>query len=209
MNQLEGFRINEIKNLKKLRFSVYLFLVIINLGVITFFIYSFYSVYSERNIQENFIYYVGKTILEIQSILILPLGFLAIIIYRRFHRTINEINNLNEEYLKCYYDYVHCIKRFFTGIPPYLFTQKGLIIQNNLSQEIYPSNSIDRLKIKIVSRGHLPRNQIIIYQNNKKKTSLIFIGFETKRLEHIKTNVKKENPFVIIEEEVNTGWVGF
>lgn len=206
INELEEFRKDEIRNIKKLRAVAWLFLIISNLSIMAFFLYGFYSVYAERNIQESFIYYTGKTILAIQAILILPLGFLGIIFYRRFYYAIKEIANLNEEYLQCYYDYVHSIERAFTGIPPYLFTQNGLIIQNNFSQEIYPANSIDRLTIKIVSRGNLPRNHIIFYQNSKKKSSLTFIGFQTKRLEHIKKNVKKDNPFVIIEEGVDAGW---
>lgn len=206
MDNLETFRTKEIKNLKNLRIISYLILFTLNLSVILLFSYLFYSAYNERNIEENFILYVGPTILGIQCVIGIPLGLLAIIIYSRFHFAISEISNLNEEYLQRYREYVNSIERAFTGIPPYLFTKRGIIIQYNFSQYIYPPDTIDKLKIVIVHRGGLARNHIIFFQNNKKKGTLTFLGFQKKRLEFIKSNVEKENPCLIIEENIESNW---
>ncbi len=206
MNELEGFRELEIKNLTKLRFVCYMFLILLNLGIIIFFLYSFYSVYIERNIDVNFLPYIAPTIFPIQCILLVALGPLVFILHTRFQYAIKEIKGLNEEYLQRYYEYVNSIERAFTGIPPYIFTQKGMIVIKNFSHELYPPNSIEKLTISIIKRGGLARNSIKIYQQNKVKNTLTFIGFQTSRLEFIKKNVKLENPYVIIEEITNNTW---
>lgn len=200
MNDLEAFKQKEIKNLKKLRLVAWILLLTVDIGIILFFLYGFYGAYAERNIATNFIVYVMPTILGIQCILLLVLGSIGILIYTRFQFAIKAINSLNEEYLQLYREYVYSIDRAFAGIPPYLFTQRGMIVQSNFSHVLYPPNSIDKLTITIVSRGTMPRNTIKIYQNNKVKSSLTFIGFQTRRLAFLKTNVKRENPQVMIEE---------
>lgn len=206
MNALEVFKQKEIKNLKKLRLAAWMLLVLVDLGIVLFFLYGAYSVYSERNLDENFLAYVAPTVLGIQGILLLVLVPLGILIYTRFQSAFKEINGLNEEYLQRYRDYVFSIDRAFAGIPPYIFTQRGMVISSNFGHIVFPRNSIDKLTIKIVSRGTMPRNIIKIYQNNKVKSTMTFVGFQTRRLEFLKRNVRHENPYVVIEEMKENTW---
>lgn len=206
MDNLEVFRQKEIKSLKKFRLSAWMLLILVDLGIIFFFLYGFYSTYIERGIATSFIAYVMPTIFAIQCILTLAFGLVGLFIYYRFRYAIREINNLNEEYLNRYWKYVYSIDRAFAGIPPYIFTQRGMVVLSNFGQVLYPPNSIDKLTVTIVTSGGMPRNIIKIYQNNKVTSSLNFLGFQTRRLEFLKTNVRYENPRAVIEEMKRNTW---
>lgn len=156
-NSFEDFRQAEIKKLKQLRNTVYFALALLNCSILFFFIYSFYLVYTSRNIAEpSFILYILPTVLSIQAILLLAIGPLIYIAYNRFKAFIGILKSLDKEYMILYQIYISKIARIWAGIPPYIFTKNGFIILRTFGNKRIPYQQIIRISTKTIKLTSAP-----------------------------------------------------
>ncbi|MCL1668566.1 hypothetical protein M2T82_10880 [Elizabethkingia ursingii] len=139
----EDFRQTEIKKLKQLRNTVYIVLVVLNFSILFFFIYNFHVAYTSRNITKpSFTPYILPIVLSIQAILLLAIGPLIYITYKRFRSFIGILRSLDKEYIMLYQIYISKIARAWAGIPPYIFTKDGFIILRTFGNKIIPYQQI-------------------------------------------------------------------
>jgi len=197
---MNGFIAKEINNLKKLRLVAVGFLVLVNCSIIGFFVYLFYQAFSSREIKENFFTYIFPTIFYLQLVLALSFLPVIIIIYRRFKSIIKELTELNEEFVLHYQNYTRFVHRFFSTIPLYLISQKGLVVFMNFKTQLLPPNSINFIKIKRVNIGRFKRCTIYLYQYQTLKSKIIYHTSDPKETEYLKQNIHLINNNVRIED---------
>ncbi|OPB94580.1 hypothetical protein [Elizabethkingia ursingii] len=147
----EDFRQTEIKKLRQLRNTIYIALIILNCSILFFFIYNFYVAYNSRSITEShFLPYILPTVLSIQVVLLLAVGPLIYITYKRFRSFIGILRNLDKEYITLYQIYISKIARVWAGIPPYIFTKEGFIILRTFGNRIIPYQQIIGISTKTI-----------------------------------------------------------
>ncbi|AQX51351.1 hypothetical protein [Elizabethkingia anophelis] len=192
------FRQTEIKKLKQLRNTVYIALFAINCGILFFFTYNFYVAYNSRNITKAFfIPYILPTILSIQAILLLAIGPLIYITYKRFKIFMGILRNLDKEYMTLYEIYISKIARVWAGIPPYVFTKDGFIILRTFGNKIIPYQQIIRISsktIKIPGASFKYRLQI----STEKQGNFTFTFTQEIQSVFAIENIKLKNPDVWI-----------
>ncbi|GGG49212.1 hypothetical protein [Epilithonimonas arachidiradicis] len=185
---MNEFISKEIKNLKKLRLTAIGFLVLVNFAIIGCFVYLFYEVYVSRDIQENFISYIFPTVFYLQLVLALGFGPPIIIIHRRFRSVINELADLNDEFVIHYQNYIRLIQRLMTVIPLYLFSQKGLLVFMNFKTQLIHPNTINFIKIKRVNFGRFRRCSIYLYQDKTLISKITYHKSHPAEAEFLKQN---------------------
>ncbi|UQB69540.1 hypothetical protein [Epilithonimonas zeae] len=178
----------EIKNLKKLRLTAIGFLALINCVILGCFVYLFYQAYTSRDIQENFISYVFPTVLYLQLVLALCFVPLIVIIHRRFRSVMNELADLNDEFVIHYQNYIRFIQRLMTVIPLYLFSQKGLLVFMNFKTQLIPPNTINFIKIKRVNFGRFRKCSIYLYQDKTLISKITYHKSHPAEAEFLKQN---------------------
>ncbi|CAM3687989.1 hypothetical protein ELOC111193_16680 [Elizabethkingia occulta] len=147
----EDFRQTEIKKLKQFRNTIYIALIGLDCGILFFFIYNFHIAYTNRNITKpSFIPYILSTVLSIQAILLLAIGPLIYITYKRFKTFIVILRNLDKEYIILYQLYISKIVRVWAGIPPYLFVKDGFTILRTFGNKTIPYQQIIRISTKTI-----------------------------------------------------------
>lgn len=200
---MQDFKIIEINNLKKLRAISIGFLMLVNFAIVGFFVYGFYDVYRSRNLTENFIAYVFPTLVSIQLVLAVGFGPLIFIIFSRFSSVLNEIEDLNDEFTIHYQRHTNFIYRFFSVVPLYLISHKGLFIFRNFKTELLPPNSIEYVKIKNVNMGRFRRSFIDIYQNDGAKSRITYYTTYPREVEFFHDNIHLINDNVRVENHFN------
>lgn len=200
---MKDFKTKELKNLKKLRAICIGFIVVVNFIIIGFFLYGFYEVYKFRNLKENFITYVFPTVATIQLVLALAFGPVILIIFIRFASVLREIEELNDDFTFNYQRYTEFIYRFFSTVPFYLISQKGLFIFRNLKTELLPPNSIKYIKIKNINMGRFRRSLIDIYQNDGSKSRITYYTTYPRAAEFFHDNIHLINDNVRVENLFN------
>ena len=200
---MQDFKIKEISNLKKLRAISIGFLMLVNFAIVGFFVYGFYDVYRSRNLTENFIAYIFPTLVSIQLVLAVGFGPLIFIISKRFSRVLKEIEDLNEEFTIHYQRYTNFIYKFFSVVPLYLISQKGLFIFRNFKTELLPPNAIKYVKIKNVNMGRFRRSFIDIYQNDGSKSRITYYTTYPREAEFFHDNIHLINDNVRVENLFN------
>ena len=200
---MQDFKIKEISNLKKLRAISIGFLMLVNFAIVGFFVYGFYDVYRSRNLTENFIAYIFPTLVSIQLVLAVGFGPLIFIISKRFSRVLKEIEDLNDEFTIHYQRYTNFIYKFFSVVPLYLISQKGLFIFRNFKTELLPPNAIKYVKIKNVNMGRFRRSFIDIYQNDGSKSRITYYTTYPREAEFFHDNIHLINDHVRVENLFN------
>lgn len=200
---MQDFKIKEISNLKKLRAISIGFLMLVNFAIVGFFVYGFYDVYRSRNLTENFIAYIFPTLVSIQLVLAVGFGPLIFIISKRFSRVLKEIEVLNDEFTIHYQRYTNFIYKFFSVVPLYLISQKGLFIFRNFKTELLPPNAIKYVKIKNVNMGRFRRSLIDIYQNDGSKSRITYYTTYPREAEFFHDNIHLINDNVWVENQFN------
>ncbi|MNK82509.1 hypothetical protein D3C87_1022840 [compost metagenome] len=200
---MQEFKTKEISNLKKLRAISIGFLMLVNFAIVGFFVYGFYDVYRSRNLTENFITYVFPTLISIQLVLAIGFGPLIFIIFKRFSSVLNEIEDLNDEFTIHYQRYTNFIYKFFSVVPLYLISQKGLFIFRNFKTELLPPNAIKYVKIKNVNMGRFRRSFIDIYQNDGSKSRITYYTTYPREAEFFHDNIHLINDNVRVENLFN------
>ncbi|MCL1664577.1 hypothetical protein M2T78_09970 [Elizabethkingia ursingii] len=194
----EDFRQTEIKKLKQLKNTVYIALIVLNFGIIFFFIYNFHIVYTSRNTTKpSFIPYILPTVLSIQAILLLAIGPLIYITYKRFKTFMSILRNLDKEYMTLYQIYISKIARVWAGIPPYIFTKDGFIILRTFGNKIIPYQQIINTSsktIKIPGASFKYRLQI----STEKQGNFTFTFTQEIQSVFATENIKLKNPDVWI-----------
>jgi len=197
MNQ---FLAKEIKNLKKLKSITLGFLFLVNCSIIGCFIYLFYQAYTSREIEEDFLTYIFPAVFYLQLVLALSFSPVIIIIYRRFKSIINQLTELNEEFVLHYQNYTRFIHRIFSTIPLYLISQKGLVVLMNFKTQLLPPNSINYIKIKRINMGRFRRCTVYLYQDQTLKSKIIYHNSSPLGVEYLKQNIHLINNNVRIED---------
>lgn len=198
---MNEFIAKEIKNLKKLRLTAIGFLLLVNFAIIGTFVYLFYQAYSSKDIQENFITYIFPTVFYLQLVLGLSFLPIVIIIYKRFRSIINELIGLNEEFVIHYQNYTRFIHRLFTGIPLYLFSQKGLLVFMNFKTQLIPPDTINFIKIKRVDIGRFRRCTVYLYQDKTLISKITYHKSHPSEVDFLKQNTHLlNNVYVQIED---------
>ena len=200
---MQDFKIKEISNLKKLRAISIGFLMLVNFAIVGFFVYGFYDVYRSRNLTENFIAYIFPTLVSIQLVLAVGFGPLIFIISKSFSRVLKEIEDLNDEFTIHYQRYSNFIYKFFSVVPLYLISQKGLFIFRNFKTELLPPNAIKYVKIKNVNMGRFRRSFIDIYQNDGSKSRITYYTTYPREAEFFHDNIHLINDNVRVENLFN------
>jgi len=185
---MNEFITREIKNLKKLKLIAFAFLVLVNCVILGCFVYLFYKAYTSRNIQENFIRYVFPTVLYLQLVLALGFAPLIVVIHRRFRSVMNELADLNDEFVIHYQNYIRFIQRLMTVIPLYLFSQKGLLVFMNFKTQLIPPSTINFIKIKRVNFGRFRRCSIYLYQDKTLISKITYHKSHPAEAEFLKQN---------------------
>ena len=196
------FRNKEIKGLKKLRFFAIMFLVVVNVAILSFFLIAFYSVYKERNLTENFALYVLQTIAGIQMVLSVFFLPLYIILFKRFSWAIKEIKDLNSEYIALYKNYTTSVDRPFPNIPEFIISQKGLVIIKNFKCIILTEQNLSRISIKRIRLGVRMRKCIVKFYDHDDllTTTIVYYSLHPKKVEFLKNNIHLVHEYVIIED---------
>lgn len=188
---MDTFIKSEIKNLKKLRRFVTIALCCLNFAILLFFIYNFYETYSAKNLNENFLSYSGKTLIQLEMWILLPLCFIFLILNRRINFVIAQLRDLNGFFSELYQEYCECKPRFFSEIPKYIISQKGLIINNNWRQRTLLENDYDRINIRRINLGRFGRKCIVqIFQNNNKVTSIKYERLYPEEVDFLIENIR-------------------
>ena len=200
---IQDFKTKEISNLKKFRAISIGFLVIVNFAIVGFFVYGFNDVYRSRNLTENFIIYVFPTLVSIQLVLAIGFGPLIFIIFKRFSSVLKEIEDLNNEFTIHYQRYTNFIYKFFSVVPLYLISQKGLFIFRNFKTELLLPNAIKYVKIKNVNMGRFRRSFIDIYQNDSSKSRITYYTTYPREAEFFHDNIHLINDNVRVENLFN------
>ena len=200
---IQDFKTKEISNLKKFRAISIGFVMLVNFAIVGFFVYGFYDVYRSRNLTENFISYAFPTVASIQLVLAIGFGPLIFIIFKRFSSVLNEIEDLNDEFTIHYQRYTNFIYKFFSVVPLYLISQKGLFIFRNFKTELLPSNAIKYVKIKNVNMGRFRRSFIDIYQNDGSKSRITYYKTYPREVEFFHDNIHLINDNVRVENLFN------
>lgn len=196
---MQDFKTKEISNLKKLRAISIGFLLLINFSIVGFFVYGFYDVYSSRNLMGNFVTYIFPTVASLQLVLAFAFGPLIFIISKRFSSILKEIEDLNNEFTIHYQRYTNFIYKFFSVVPLYLISQKGLFIFRNFKTELLPPNSIKYVKIKNVNMGRFRRSFIDIYQNDGSKSIITYYKTYPREAEFFHDNIHLINDNARVE----------
>lgn len=207
MNQnnfnLQDFKTNEIKSVKKLKVFFISFLLLINIMIVGFFVYMFYDVYKSRHLTGNFITYIFPTVAYIQLILALVFAPLILIIDRRLSSFYREISDLNSDFISHFQRYAHFINRIFVTVPLYLISQKGLLIFRNFKTDLLLPDSIKSVTIKNVKMGRFRRCTIHISQKDGSKSKIIYHTYFPKEAEFFKDNIHLINNDVWVENHFN------
>lgn len=200
---MKDFKIKELYNLRKLRAIAIGFLTLVNFVIIGLFIYIFYDVYQSRNLTQNFITYVFPTVASIQFVLALIFVPLIIIIFRRFSSVVREIEDLNNIFTSHFQRYTQFIYRFFSTVPLYLISQKGLFIFRNFKTELLPPNSIKFVKIMNVNMGRFKRCYVDLYQKDGSKSRITYYTTYPRDAEFLHDNIYLINDNVQVENLFN------
>lgn len=200
---MKDFKTKELVKLKKLRAISIGFLLVVNFIIIGVFVYLFYSVYQSRKLTENFVNYIFPTVASIQLVLALAFGPLIIIIYRRFASVLKEIEDLNDAFTFHYQRYTEFVYRFFSTVPLYLISQKGLFIFRNFKTELIPPNSIKNVKIKNINMGRFRRSLIDMYLHDGSKSRITYYTTYPRAAEFFHDNIHLINDDVQIENQFN------
>lgn len=192
----------EIQNLRTLRKIVLSILLLINFGLLGFFIYSMYDAYQDRNLPLGFLSYSLPTILYIQLALALLFAALIWIIHRRFRFILFEMNDLKEEYAMLYQDYCNSVPRMFSTLPQYLFSQKGLLVFNNLKRVTILPKSIESISIRRMDMGRFGKKcDVQILESNSRTTKMSFASIYPEEVEFLKQHIRLVNTRIAIYEE--------
>ncbi|MCL7987080.1 hypothetical protein M8998_03890 [Sphingobacterium sp. lm-10] len=201
--QVRKFIEHEIRNLRILRNSALCMLLLVDLLLVSLFIYAIYSVYQHRELQVPFLAYSFPTVLSLQGILLLVFAPLMWVIYNRFQFILVEIKNLNEEFALLYKEYCQQIPRFFSTPPQYLISQKGLLVFKNFKRFVFRPHAIQRIAIRRVNWGRFgKRCQVRIYQEDKLITSISYATLYPEEVDFLKQHIVFINRAIVVEDEV-------
>ncbi|PUB34360.1 hypothetical protein C8J95_10224 [Elizabethkingia sp. YR214] len=197
----EDFRQTEIKKLKQLRNTIYIALVILNCSILFFFIYNFHAAYNSRSITEpHFIPYILTTILSIQAILLLAIGPLIYMTYKRFGSFMDILRSMDKEYIMLYQIYISKIARVWAGIPPYIFTKDGFIIFRTFRNKRIPYQQVTRISTKTIEIPGTP------FKYRLKIDTEVYASFTFTFTQEVQSvfateNIKLKNPDTWINRE--------
>gem|GEM_PF-1902682 len=190
---MKDFRTSEMKKLRQTRNVMIVFLLMVNLSVLSFFVYMFYSVYTERQISEpSFPAYILPTISYIQVILSLTIGPLIWIGYRRFRRFTDLLKALDQEHMALYESYIKRLMRIAgAGIAPYVFTADKLIVPGLLSDKEIPYNAIVTVKVSRIWSGNPFKYRVKVKLADGRKYYFSFIHGH--HLDFLISNLRSKN----------------
>lgn len=200
--EVRPFIEQECRNLRKLKHITLSILLLVDVLLLTFFIYVFYGAYQDRGLQMSFLAYSFKTIFIIQIILSLAFVPLMWMIHSRFQFILFEIKDLKDEYAVLYKEYCNYVPRFFAMLPQYLLSQKGLLVFKNRKRIIFKPDSIQKISIRRINLGRFGKKcNVYIYQNNNLATSLSYASLYPAEVEFLKQHIRLINRSITIEDE--------
>jgi hypothetical protein len=128
--------------------------MVLNFSILGFFCYNFYLVYVERKLVEvNFWSYIAPTILGLQGVLLVSLGPLVLLTYRRTSLFTTILHRLDPLSLQLYHRYIQSIARWYATIPPYIFQDNEIALPRLLSIKYIPYSEIEQVVFTRSKRG--------------------------------------------------------
>ncbi len=168
----------EIRNLAKLRWAFLAFLATFNFGIIGSLGYLAFGVYTARKLATPFWLHAGPTLLCLQLLLLVSLVPLVWLARRRFRVTIAQLNGLNDFFADLYQQYCACKPRLFSGIPTYIFSQHGLVLNANFKQTVLQASDFNR--IHKVTHAYWPNAcSVRFYQDQTVVATLRYLHYYT------------------------------
>lgn len=190
----------EIRNLKILRLLTIVFLLSIDLVTVSSLGYLAFQNYKNRAVSGSFWDFAGVPLLSIFMTLLLPILPLIWLIIRRFGKLFMQLEHLNDYYANLYQDYCHSIPRVFSGIPPYLFSQEGLIINGNLHQKILTKSDFDQIHILRIRHGIRGTVVLTFYQGEKRVARLAYNILDHPAVHFLLKHISLVHPTVTIRQ---------
>ncbi len=192
----------EIRNLAKLRLAFFTFLATFNFGIIGSLGYMAFGAYTARKLAIPFWLHAGPTLLYLQLLLLVPIVPLVWLARRRFRVTIAQLNGLNDFFANLYQKYCAYRPRLFSGIPAYIFSQHGLVMNASFRQTVLQANDFNR--IHTVTRAYWPNACTVrFYQDQTIVATLRYLHYYTpqaREVEFLLAHIALIHPSVTITQ---------
>ncbi len=150
---LNTFQQREIKGLKRLRNWVTGLFIAVPVGLLGYFTYLVYMNYIERGIHDKSFFEFGLPLSGISVLLLLVFLPVILFINYRVNRFIRLLHEIDKEHLLLYQQYTEAVPRLFASIPPYLFSEKGVLIPKLFSIKCVPYSVIMEISYKKFRSG--------------------------------------------------------
>lgn len=107
---------------------------------------------------------------------------------------------LTHDFAEVYKKYCACRPRVFSGIPSYIFSKNGLIINTNFQRKALTKDDFDHIEIIRVHPGRISFCKIRFYKHKKIVARLRYESPYPKELDFLLDNIKLVHDHVSIAD---------
>lgn len=177
-SHLNNFKQKEIRGLKRLRNFLSGLFIVVPLGLFAYLGYEVYLNFIERRISDKSFFEFALPLSGV--LLLLFLVFLPVILLIRYrvNRFIKLLHETDTEHLLLYQQYTRAVARLSANIPPYLFSENGIIIPKLLSVDRVRYSDIMEISHKTFKSGRTYGTTITLETYNNQKYHISFFQGE-------------------------------